>query len=120
MAGHSKFKNIMHRKGAQDKKRAKTFSRLGKEIAVAVKTGGADPESNIRLRSASRYRGLVKRSRSMGILIRKTRSAKSAYEESLTLSAEECKRICWQCLPPRLLGFRIPSASWKLLWMLDV
>tara|TARA_Y100000591_G_C21833159_1_gene700877 strand:- start:20 stop:766 length:747 start_codon:yes stop_codon:yes gene_type:complete len=52
MAGHSKFKNIMHRKGAQDKKRAKTFSRLGKEIAVAVKTGGADTESNIRLRSA--------------------------------------------------------------------
>ncbi len=52
MAGHSKFKNIMHRKGAQDKKRAKTFSRLGKEIAVAVKTGGVDPESNIRLRSA--------------------------------------------------------------------
>ena len=52
MAGHSKFKNIMHRKGAQDKKRAKTFSRLGKEIAVAVKTGGTDPESNIRLRSA--------------------------------------------------------------------
>ena len=49
MAGHSKFKNIMHRKGAQDKKRAKTFSRLGKEIAVAVKTGGADPESNLSL-----------------------------------------------------------------------
>ena len=52
MAGHSKFKNIMHRKGAQDKKRAKVFSRLGKEISVAVKTGGTDPESNIRLRSA--------------------------------------------------------------------
>ena len=52
MAGHSKFKNIMHRKGAQDKKRAKTFSRLGKEISVSVKVGGADPESNIRLRSA--------------------------------------------------------------------
>ena len=52
MAGHSKFKNIMHRKGAQDKKRAKIFSRLGKEIAVSVKTGGPDPESNIRLRSA--------------------------------------------------------------------
>ena len=44
MAGHSKFKNIMHRKGAQDKKRAKTFSRLGKEIAVAVKTSlGSNP-----------------------------------------------------------------------------
>ena len=42
----------MHRKGAQDKKRAKIFSRLGKEISVSVKTGGPDPESNIRLRSA--------------------------------------------------------------------
>ena len=52
MAGHSKFKNIMHRKGAQDKKRAKIFSRLGREIAVAVKEGGPDPEKNIRLRSA--------------------------------------------------------------------
>ena len=48
MAGHSKFKNIMHRKGAQDKKRAKAFSRLGKEIFVAVKSGGPDPETNIR------------------------------------------------------------------------
>ena len=52
MAGHSKFKNIMHRKGAQDKKRAKTFSRLGREISVAVKTGGNDLESNIRLRAS--------------------------------------------------------------------
>ena len=52
MAGHSKFKNIMHRKGAQDKKRAKVFSRLGREISVSSKTGGVDPESNIRLRSA--------------------------------------------------------------------
>ena len=52
MAGHSKFKNIMHRKGAQDKKRAKTFSRLGREISIDVKIAGADPESNIRLRSA--------------------------------------------------------------------
>ncbi len=52
MAGHSKFKNIMHRKGAQDKKRAKVFSRLGREISVAVKVGGDDPESNVRLRSA--------------------------------------------------------------------
>jgi len=52
MAGHSKFKNIMHRKGAQDKKRAKTFSRLGREISVSVKEGGSEPENNIRLRSA--------------------------------------------------------------------
>ena len=52
MAGHSKFKNIMHRKGAQDKKRASLFARLGKEIIVAAKMGGADPDANSRLRLA--------------------------------------------------------------------
>jgi YebC/PmpR family DNA-binding regulatory protein len=52
MAGHSQFKNIMHRKGAQDKKRAKAFSKATKEIIVAVKEGGAAPESNARLRAA--------------------------------------------------------------------
>ncbi len=52
MAGHSKFKNIMHRKGAQDKKRAKLFSRLIREISVASKIGGTDPDSNPRLRAA--------------------------------------------------------------------
>ena len=52
MAGHSKFKNIMHRKGAQDKKRAKLFSRLIREISVAAKIGGGDPDSNPRLRTA--------------------------------------------------------------------
>jgi len=51
MAGHSKFKNIMHRKGSQDKKRAKIFSRLGREIAVAVREGGSDIDNNVRLRS---------------------------------------------------------------------
>ncbi len=52
MAGHSQFKNIMYRKGAQDKKRAKIFSRLGREIAIAAKLGGPDPAANPRLRSA--------------------------------------------------------------------
>lgn len=52
MAGHSKFKNIMHRKGAQDKKRAKVFSKATKEIIVAVKEGGGIPEDNARLRGA--------------------------------------------------------------------
>ncbi|MGV3279050.1 YebC/PmpR family DNA-binding transcriptional regulator [Rickettsiales bacterium LUAb2] len=53
MAGHSQFKNIMHRKGAQDNKRAKVFTKLGKEISVAVKTGGgADPTMNPKLRAA--------------------------------------------------------------------
>lgn len=52
MAGHSQFKNIMHRKGAQDKKRAKVFSKATKEIIVAVKEGGPDPDGNARLRAA--------------------------------------------------------------------
>ncbi len=52
MAGHSKFKNIMHRKGAQDKKRSKIFSKLAKEITVAAKLGTPDPDMNPRLRTA--------------------------------------------------------------------
>ena len=52
MAGHSKFKNIMYRKGAQDAKRSKLFSKLAKEITVAAKLGGEDPDANARLRSA--------------------------------------------------------------------
>jgi YebC/PmpR family DNA-binding regulatory protein len=49
MAGHSKFANIMHRKGAQDKKRAQMFTKLAREIQAAVKVGGSDPETNARL-----------------------------------------------------------------------
>ena len=52
MAGHSKFANIKHRKGAQDKKRAKIFTKLAREIIVAVKTGMPEPENNPRLRGA--------------------------------------------------------------------
>ena len=52
MAGHSKYKNIMHRKGAQDKKRSTMFSKLSREITVAAKMGLPDPEMNARLRSA--------------------------------------------------------------------
>ncbi len=52
MAGHSQFKNIMHRKGRQDAARSKLFSRLSKEITVAAKVGGPDPDGNPRLRLA--------------------------------------------------------------------
>ncbi len=52
MAGHSQFKNIMYRKGAQDAKRAKVFSKLIREITVAARTGLADPDMNPRLRAA--------------------------------------------------------------------
>lgn len=52
MAGHSKFKNIMHRKGKQDAQRAKQFTKLGREIIVSAKLGGGDPNGNPRLRAA--------------------------------------------------------------------
>jgi YebC/PmpR family DNA-binding regulatory protein len=51
MAGHSQFKNIMHRKGAQDAKRAKLFTKIIRELTVAAKVGGGDPEANPRLRA---------------------------------------------------------------------
>jgi len=52
MAGHSKWANIQHRKGRQDKLRAKLFSKLSKEITVAAKMGDPDPDKNPRLRMA--------------------------------------------------------------------
>jgi YebC/PmpR family DNA-binding regulatory protein len=52
MAGHSKYKNIMYRKGAQDKKRSAMFSKLAREITVAAKMGAPDPDMNARLRAA--------------------------------------------------------------------
>lgn len=52
MAGHSKWANIQHRKGRQDEKRGRVFSRLAKEITVAAKMGGGDINFNPRLRMA--------------------------------------------------------------------
>jgi YebC/PmpR family DNA-binding regulatory protein len=52
MAGHSQFKNIMYRKGAQDKKRAKIFTKIIRELTTAARTGLADPNANPRLRAA--------------------------------------------------------------------
>ncbi|MGH8166692.1 MAG: YebC/PmpR family DNA-binding transcriptional regulator [Woeseiaceae bacterium] len=52
MAGHSKWANIQHRKGAQDKKRGKLFTRLIREVAIAARIGGSDTASNPRLRLA--------------------------------------------------------------------
>jgi YebC/PmpR family DNA-binding regulatory protein len=52
MAGHSQFKNIMHRKGAQDARRARQFARLIREITVSARHGLPDPASNPRLRAA--------------------------------------------------------------------
>ena len=52
MAGHSQFKNIMHRKGKQDAQRARLFAKFAREITVAAKTGVPDPDMNARLRLA--------------------------------------------------------------------
>jgi YebC/PmpR family DNA-binding regulatory protein len=52
VAGHSKWANIQHRKGAQDKKRGKLFTKLIREVTVAAKAGGGDPDANPRLRLA--------------------------------------------------------------------
>ena len=52
MAGHSKWANIKHKKAAQDSKRGKVFTKIIKELMVAAKTGGSDPEANPRLRQA--------------------------------------------------------------------
>lgn len=52
MAGHSQFKNIMYRKGAQDAKRARAFAKLAREITVAARAGLPDPDNNPRLRNA--------------------------------------------------------------------
>lgn len=50
MSGHSKWKNIMHKKEKTDAQRAKVFTKIGKEMAVAIRDGGADPVSNSKLR----------------------------------------------------------------------
>src|SRR6187431_1033160 len=52
MAGHSQFKNIMHRKGKQDAQKSKLFGKLAREITVAAKMGQPDPAMNARLRAA--------------------------------------------------------------------
>jgi len=52
MSGHSKWANIQHRKGASDKKRAKIFTKINREIVIAAKAGGSDPSGNPRLRQA--------------------------------------------------------------------
>ena len=52
MSGHNKWSTIKHKKGAADAKRGKVFSRVSKEIIMAAKEGGPDPDLNARLRSA--------------------------------------------------------------------
>ena len=83
MSGHSKWKNIMHKKEKTDAQRAKIFTKIGKEMAVAVKEGGADPVSN------SKLAALIAKAKANNVpndnidrIIKKASSADSAdYEE---------------------------------------
>ena len=83
MSGHSKWKNIMHKKEKTDAQKAKVFSKVGKEITVCVKEGGPDPVSN------SKLRDLIAKAKSLNVpndnidrIIKKASAADSAnYEE---------------------------------------
>ena len=65
MAGHSKWANIKHRKGAQDAKRGKIFTKIIKEITVAARLGGGDQDANPRLRNCLLYTSPSPRDRSL-------------------------------------------------------
>ena len=83
MSGHSKWKNIMHKKEKTDAQRAKVFTKIGKEIAIAIREGGADPESN------SKLKDLISKAKSNNVpndnierIIKKAAGADNAnYEE---------------------------------------
>ena len=86
MAGHSQFKNIMHRKGKQDAQRAKVFNKIAREIVVAVRSGGEDPNANARLRAAL----LAARSNNMPN-DRITRAIKTGTGENSAADVEEVR-----------------------------
>ena len=84
MAGHSKWANIKHRKGAQDAKRAKEFAKLSKEIMVAAAQGGGDPASNSSLRLAltkARAKSMPKKNIETAIAKATGAGSKDAYKE---------------------------------------
>ena len=68
MSGHSKFANIKHKKEKNDAAKGKVFTRIGREIAVAVKEGGADPANNSKLRDViAKAKANTKREWKIGI-----------------------------------------------------
>ena len=85
MSGHSKWKNIMHKKAKTDAQRAKVFTKIGKEIAIAVRDGGPEPTANTRLRD------LIAKAKSLNVpndnidrVIKKASGADSVQYEMLT------------------------------------
>ena len=85
MSGHSKWKNIMHKKEKTDAQRAKVFTKIGKEMAIAVKDGGPNPASN------SKLKDLIAKAKSLNVpndnierIIKKASSDDSAKYENIT------------------------------------
>lgn len=94
MAGHSKWANIKHRKAAQDAKRGKAFTRIIKEIAMAIKEGGSDPEANSRLRTAlANAKGVNMPKDNIDRAIKKASGADADHYEELTFEGYAPNRI---------------------------
>ena len=103
MAGHSKWANIQHRKGRQDKLRSKLFSKLAKEITVAAKMGDPDPDKNPRLRMA------VKEAKSSSVPVEW-----SSIADSLTIHLRaDLTRISHRLFEEILRPFRLASVYWN-------
>ena len=84
MSGHSKWNNIKHKKEKTDAQRAKVFTKVGKEIAMAVKAGGADPNANSKLRDLiSKAKGLNVPNDNIDRIIKKAASSDSENYESI-------------------------------------
>ncbi len=84
MSGHSKWNNIKHKKEKTDAQRAKVFTKVGKEIAMAVKAGGADPAANSKLRDLiSKAKGLNVPNDNIDRIIKKAASSDSENYESI-------------------------------------
>jgi YebC/PmpR family DNA-binding regulatory protein len=84
MAGHSKWKNIMHKKGKTDAQRAKVFTKIGKEMAMAVKAGGPSPASNGRLKDLiAKAKGLNVPNDNIERIIKKASSNDQADYENI-------------------------------------
>ena len=95
MAGHSKFANIQHRKGGQDKKRAQMFTKIAREIQAAVKLGGTDPNANPRL-----YRALA-----AGRAVNMPKdNLQRAIDKGGGAGAENLEEIRYECFGPGGIG----------------
>lgn len=103
MAGHSKWANIKHRKGAQDQKRGKVFSKLVKDIMIAAKIGGPDPEANPRLRLA-----IVK---AKAVSLPKDNLERAIKKGAGLLEGEQCDEVLYEAYGPGGVALLIESLT---------